>query len=134
VVVDGELLNDGEYDFAPFSEDPTLAVQFLSGDGYVVLDTQVSEELKAEGLANDIVRDIQNARKAEGLDVSDRVRLKIAAPPETLAALGAHEDKVSASVLSVHMDLVAIDVDGDIAESSGAHQLSHGALVWVVRA
>jgi isoleucyl-tRNA synthetase len=46
----------------------------------VVLDCKVTPELEAEGIARDLVRVIQQARREKGLDVSDRIRLTIDAP------------------------------------------------------
>ena len=45
----------------------------LPGGGFVVLDTAVTPELAAEGLARDLVRAVQQARRDAGLDVSDRI-------------------------------------------------------------
>lgn len=43
----------------------------------VALDVQLSEELRNEGLAREVVNRIQNLRKESGLDVTDRIRVKI---------------------------------------------------------
>ena len=45
--------------------------------GVVVLDTAVTEELAREGLANDLVRAVQQARRDAGLHVSDRISLTV---------------------------------------------------------
>ena len=50
----------------------------LPGGGFVVLDTAVTPELAAEGLARDLVRAVQQARRDADLDVSDRIALTIA--------------------------------------------------------
>ena len=47
----------------------------LPSGGFVVLDTAVTPELAAEGLARDLVRAVQQARRDAGLDVSDRIAL-----------------------------------------------------------
>ena len=51
----------------------------LPGGGFVVLDTTLTPELEAEGLARDVVRAVQQARRDAGLDISDRIRLTVAA-------------------------------------------------------
>ena len=53
----------------------------LPGGGFVVLNTEVTPELEAEGLARDMVRAIQQARKDAGLNVSDRIRTTVTGRP-----------------------------------------------------
>jgi isoleucyl-tRNA synthetase len=76
LVGDIQLL-PGEYDIVLEAADPEAAVALLSGDGVVVLDTTLTPELKAEGLARDMIRAIQDTRKAAGFDVSDRIFLRL---------------------------------------------------------
>ncbi len=57
--------------------DAESAIAFLPGGGFIVLDTHVTPELEAEGLARDVVRAVQQARKDAGLDVSDRIALQL---------------------------------------------------------
>lgn len=47
--------------------------------GVVVLDTAVTDELAAEGLARDVIRVVQQARREAGLDISDRITLTVEA-------------------------------------------------------
>ena len=55
------------------------AAAVLPGGGFVVLNTEVTPELEAEGAARDMVRAIQQARKDAGLNVSDRIRTTVTA-------------------------------------------------------
>lgn len=58
--------------------DSTMAIAVLpSNDCLVMLDTTITEELKQEGIARDIVRAIQQNRKDANLDISDRINLRI---------------------------------------------------------
>ncbi len=52
-------------------------LQLRDGSGFVILDTTTTPELEAEGLARDVIRAVQDTRKAAGFDVSDRIRLQL---------------------------------------------------------
>ena len=68
--------------------------------GYLVgLDTTLTEALEREGLARELVRTVQEARKQAGLDISDRITLRIEGTPEVAAALDAHRDYVMEETL-----------------------------------
>ncbi|WP_029068755.1 isoleucine--tRNA ligase [Jonesia quinghaiensis] len=79
------------------------AAAVLSGGGFVVLDIELTEELIAEGYARDLIRDIQEARKNAGLNVSDRIHLTITVPEENLAALTTHRDLIARETLAIDM-------------------------------
>jgi isoleucyl-tRNA synthetase len=73
----------------------------LPHNGFVVLDTTVTPELAAEGLARDVIRAVQQARRDAGLDVSDRISLTVSGDDEVWAATVAHEKLIMAETLSV---------------------------------
>ncbi|MCA0218150.1 MAG: isoleucine--tRNA ligase [Actinobacteria bacterium] len=77
VTVGGTRLEPGEFDLELEAADVASAIAFLSGDGFVILDTATTPELEAEGLARDVIRAIQDTRKAAGLEVSDRIQLAV---------------------------------------------------------
>lgn len=56
----------------------------------MLLDTATTPELEAEGLARDLIRAVQDARKGAGLDVSDRIVLEVVLDEPSLAALEPH--------------------------------------------
>jgi isoleucyl-tRNA synthetase len=67
----------------------------------VALDLAVTPQLRRAGLAREAVRLVQEARKASGLAVTDRIALWwSAADPELAAALREHGDPVAAEVLA----------------------------------
>ena len=86
VDVGGHLLQPDEYELALESPEGVVAAALRSNDAVVTLDTDVTPELEAEGLARDVVREIQNARKAEDLVVTDRIDLWIDAASATVAS------------------------------------------------
>jgi isoleucyl-tRNA synthetase len=68
----------------------------------VAIDTAVTPELRSEGLAREVIRLVQEARKNDGLDVSDRIALRWAAGnPELAAALTEHAGLIAGEVLAV---------------------------------
>jgi len=67
----------------------------------VALEVTITPELRREGLAREVVRLVQDARKNDGLDVSDRISLRWAtADPELSAALTEHGPMISGEVLA----------------------------------
>ncbi len=70
----------------------------------VALELELTPELRAEGLARELVRAVQDARKAAGLDVGDRIVLGLRAEGPALAeALEAHRAWVAAETLAVEI-------------------------------
>src|SRR4029079_1923642 len=72
-----------------------------AGTHAVALNLELDDELRREGTARDIVRAIQNARKAAGLNVEDRIDLVLGGDDELLEAVRAHEEYVTGEVLAV---------------------------------
>jgi isoleucyl-tRNA synthetase len=71
------------------------------GEGYLVgLDTTLDATLRREGLAREIVRAVQDARKQAGLDVSDRIVLGVKGDASVDAAVDAHRQYIMAETLS----------------------------------
>jgi isoleucyl-tRNA synthetase len=71
------------------------------GDGLsVALDPVVTPALRAEGVAREVVSRVQRLRKETGLEVSDRIRLAVAAPEEVQEALREHLSWIAGEVLA----------------------------------
>ncbi len=111
----GISVDASEHELTP--EDIDLVMEPL--DGYqveaeaghaVALALELDDELLTEGLAREVVRAIQNARKEAGLEVSDRIELSLGGDEELLAAARAHEAYVGGETLAVS---VSYSVDGD---------------------
>lgn len=118
VVAGGVELQPGEYELELDAADPSSAIAFLSDGGFVILDTVTTPELEAEGLARDVIRAIQDARKAAGLDVSDRIALSVSgADADDIAALREHEALIAGETLAVRSEFTL-----DPAPAPGAHR------------
>ncbi|MEO3748480.1 isoleucine--tRNA ligase [Plantactinospora sp. B5E13] len=109
----GIRLETGEYELKLVPADAEHSAPLPGGEGVVVLDTLVTPELAAEGLARDVIRVVQQARRDAGLDVSDRIDLVVGASPEVTSAVGAYRDFVAREVLAETVDFVDRDQVGD---------------------
>jgi isoleucyl-tRNA synthetase len=119
VTCGGIELTEGEYSVETVLADGHGAAAPLAGGGFLVLDTEVTLELAAEGLARDVIRAVQQARRAAGLAVTDRISLVIAGSAAAQDALRTHRDLVAGETLAEAVDLVApegLDTDPQAGE------------------
>jgi isoleucyl-tRNA synthetase len=109
VTAGGIALLEGEYTLQTVvaDADPSdrRAVAMLPGGGFVILDTAVTPELAAEGLARDVVRAVQQARREAGLAVSDRITLAVSGDADVLEALAVHAELIKSETLSTSLSL-----------------------------
>ncbi len=113
LVAGGVALEEGEYDLvteATGAGDGQV-VATLPGGGFVVLSTEVTPELAGAGWAADVVRAVQDARKAAGLAVGDRIALTLTVPGAERAWASEHQDRIAEQTLAEAVEVVAGDVD-----------------------
>ncbi|HLW38069.1 MAG TPA: isoleucine--tRNA ligase [Candidatus Eremiobacteraceae bacterium] len=78
---------------------------FAEADGMLVaLDTRVDRPLYLEGLAREIVRAVQEARKQGGMDVSDRIYLRVDAQADHAGALEQWHDYIAGETLALQLN------------------------------
>ena len=123
VVVNGVPLIEGEYEMDLVAKDESSEeklIGILPGGGFVILNRVVTEELAAEGLARDVIRGIQQARKDAGFDVSDRITTTLAAESDVLSAIKTHEELVKNETLTLELILTestSLDSPVSVGES-----------------
>ncbi|EIE99966.1 isoleucine--tRNA ligase [Saccharomonospora glauca] len=100
VVAAGIELREGEYERRLVAKDSGAAAELPGGTGLVLLDTEVTDDLAREGVARDLVRVVQQARRDAGLAVSDRITLTVDAPEEVTAAAKEHEAFLASETLA----------------------------------
>jgi isoleucyl-tRNA synthetase len=112
------------------TEDITLALEPLEGyeveaeAGHAVaLQLELDDELRREGLAREIVHAVQNARKAAGLEITDRIDLTLTGDSDLLEAAQAHQDYLAAEVLATS---VSYDGTNGVAATIDGRELSIG--------
>ena len=101
-------LRGGQYALTTLvqGEEGSVASVLPSG-AYIALDTTLDAELEAEGYARDVIRAVQDARKAAGLHVADRISLTLRVPAEHVEAVRAHTDLIAAETLALETDVLA---------------------------
>jgi isoleucyl-tRNA synthetase len=113
VVVGGVELLPGEFTLELAVADASSALAFVGDGGFVLLDTATTPELEAEGLARDLVRAVQQARKVADLDVSDRITTTLTTDALAAAAVEAHRELISRETLTTEL---IVDVHEGVAE------------------
>lgn len=88
----------------------------------VALDATITEELKLEGLARELVNRIQNIRKAQDFSVSDKINVKIEDTPVIEQVINEHKDYIATQVQATSIELIAelktgenLDLDEDLS-------------------
>ncbi|MEK7818249.1 MAG: isoleucine--tRNA ligase [Bacteroidota bacterium] len=71
----------------------------------VALDTEITEELKKEGLAREFVNRIQNMRKDAGFEVTDRIKISVSSSEEFLHSILAKKEYITKETLAVDLNL-----------------------------
>ena len=90
----------------------------------VGLETNITDELKKEGYARDLVRGIQNLRKESGFSVTDRIKLKVFGDDELKDAWTMFADFVAGETLAASAEWV---------ETSGATKVDADDKSWSVK-
>ena len=72
----------------------------------VALDITVTDELRKEGLARELVNRVQNLRKSSGFDITDKIRIQLTANEAMDGAIEAYKEYISNQVLAVSIEMV----------------------------
>ncbi len=103
----------------------------------VALDTTITPELRKAGVAREVIRLVQTARKQAHFEVSDRIRLSWAAEGETADALREHGGELANAVLAVDVtehDPSELPPDAETSDTGVQGDDDLGVRFWAVRA
>ncbi|MGI9077905.1 MAG: isoleucine--tRNA ligase [Gemmatimonadaceae bacterium] len=100
ITIDGETHVLQDDDFAIVHRAAGELVVKEEGGYFAALDIAVTPELRAEGLARELVSRVQRMRKEAGLDVSDRIMLWVNGDKQVERAASDFQDYISAEVLA----------------------------------
>ncbi|MEM7339152.1 MAG: isoleucine--tRNA ligase [Actinomycetota bacterium] len=112
VQVAGHRLEGDDFELGLDPLDGVAAAPLPGNNAVVVLDTELTPELEAEGTARDLVRAVQQLRKDRDLAVTDRVQLRLNLPDDLQSSLAPHLDWVASQVLATDTELTS-DLDPD---------------------
>jgi isoleucyl-tRNA synthetase len=87
----------------------------LASGGFVILDTELNDDLLAEGYARDAIRVVQDARKDAGLDIADRITLKLDVPAADVSKIEQFKELIAGETLATE---VAVESDDTAQELS----------------
>lgn len=122
--VDGETISLTAEDLAVERAAKEGLVVVSEGEIVVALETELTTELLAEGLAREFVNKVQNMRKAAELDVTQRIRVVFAAPEEVIAAVKEHETYVKTETLCLDCEAATELADGATEWDLNGHPCS----------
>ena len=91
------------------------------GDGVVIVDLTLTDDLIAEGTARDIVRAVQQARRDAGLDVSDRISLTLGLDEETERRVNSYLGYISGETLAT-----SLAIDGALPRTIATEDVTIG--------
>ncbi|MEU5408828.1 isoleucine--tRNA ligase [Nocardia asteroides] len=126
VTAAGITLLPEEYTQRLVAAEPESTAALPGNAGLVVLNSVVTEELEAEGWARDLIRDLQETRKSQGLEVSDRITVVLEVPADRAAWAQAHRDLIAGEILATTLDFGTVGAD--------AAELTGGARATVTKA
>ena len=96
-------LSDVEIRRSPRPEHPNLSVHQIVS---IEVDPTIDADQEREGLAREVMRKVQQARKSADFKMDDRIRLEIAAGPAVRAAIEAHRDELVRETLTTELELL----------------------------
>jgi isoleucyl-tRNA synthetase len=98
--VDGQVIALDITDFEILAQDIPGWLVSTEGPLTVALDITISESLRAEGIARELVNRVQNLRKDSGLEITDRILLKVDTNDLIQQAINANKEYVCNEILA----------------------------------
>ncbi len=127
VVAGGIELLAAEFELRLLPLDGSTSRALPGDDALVVLEVTLTPELEAEGVARDVVRLVQEARKNAGLDIRDRIDLHLEVPASARGTVEAFQDVIASEVLASTLSVAeGAEPDGAVRGGVEAELAGHG--------
>ena len=104
-------------DFEITSEDMPGWLVTSEGKLTVALDITVTDDLRREGVARELINRIQNIRKDSGFEVTDRIRVEIEAKEAVVGAVAAYADYIGQQTLARDVRTAALPAGEFVVDS-----------------
>ncbi|MBR2975865.1 MAG: isoleucine--tRNA ligase, partial [Alistipes sp.] len=115
--IEGEELTTTAADYDITSEDMPGWLVASEGKLTVALDITISDELRREGVARELVNRIQNIRKESGFEVTDKIRVEIELNAATESAVESFANYIAQQTLAVEVKAVATPAGERVIDS-----------------
>ena len=116
IELDGKMINLELSDVEISSKDIEGWLVANEGSITVALDVTISEELRKEGIARELINRIQNARKDSGLDVTDRIKLTVLKSEDLEESINKNKEYIMSETLTDELVFVDKLKDGTAIE------------------
>lgn len=83
------------------------------GNVTIALDVTITDDLRSEGLARDLVNRIQNIRKGRGYDITDRIDIVVEPVAEIVESVKQYEDYIVKQVLAKSIEIGEVGNAGE---------------------
>ncbi len=123
----GEVIIERE-DVEITSEDMPGWLVASEGSLTIALDVTITEELRSEGIAREVVNRVQNLRKESGFEVTDRITLRVGCSEVISAAIESFAEYIASQTLAVSVEVVSepqsteVEIDGEVITISVERQ------------
>jgi isoleucyl-tRNA synthetase len=112
IEIDGKMINLELSDVEISSKDIEGWLVANEGSITVALDVTISEDLRREGVARELINRIQNARKDRGLEVTDRIKLTILKFGDLQESIDNNKEYIMSETLTEELVFVDQLIDG----------------------
>ncbi|MDB2624883.1 isoleucine--tRNA ligase [Flavobacteriaceae bacterium] len=116
IELDGKMINLELSDVEISSKDIEGWLVANEGSITVALDVTISEELRKEGIARELINRIQNVRKDSGLDVTDRIKLTVLKSEDLEESINKNKEYIMSETLTDELVFVDQLIDGTAIE------------------
>jgi isoleucyl-tRNA synthetase len=79
----------------------------MENNVFTILDTNLNDELIAEGLASELLSKVQQLRKQNDFEMMDNIKILIAADEEVAAAVETHKEYIMKETLALEIEAAA---------------------------